>query len=216
MNTTPTSTTEFLDLPDGLAYDDTGDGTLVLRHEFQPTGVYLDSATYGPPPKVALQGLSAVTAAYTRKARTGLAARRGAFEHESESAPGRSLAWGQALGRRRGRGPLRDLQSGLANAHGRNFKSDRLRDVNSTPPRIAGRLLLARGDSQKGASAAPPCGEWSQGRARSAVKRGRFFQRRDGHRGSGRPSLLSACEASMCRRPDVSLVWMRAHQHSYI
>ena len=136
MNTTPTSTTEFLDLPDGrLAYDDTGDGALVLRHEFQPTGVYLDSATYGLPPKVALQGLSAVTAAYTRKARTGLAARRGAFEHESESAPGRSLAWGQALGRRRGRGPLRDVQSGLANAHGRNFKSDRLRDANSTPPR---------------------------------------------------------------------------------
>ena len=45
MNTTPTSTTEFLDLRDGrLAYDDTGDGTLVLRREFQPTGVYLDSA----------------------------------------------------------------------------------------------------------------------------------------------------------------------------
>ena len=65
MNTTPTSTTEFLDLPDGrLAYDDTGDGTLVLRHEFQPTGVYLDSATYGLPPKVALQALSAVTAAW--------------------------------------------------------------------------------------------------------------------------------------------------------
>ena len=41
MNTTPTSTTEFLDLPDGrLAYDDTGDGTLPLRHEFQSTGVY--------------------------------------------------------------------------------------------------------------------------------------------------------------------------------
>ena len=38
MNTTPTSTTEFLDLPDGrLASDDTGDGTLVLRHEF-PNG----------------------------------------------------------------------------------------------------------------------------------------------------------------------------------
>jgi len=36
---------------------------LVLRHEFQPTGVYLDSATYGLPPKVALQALSAVTAA---------------------------------------------------------------------------------------------------------------------------------------------------------
>jgi hypothetical protein len=75
MNTT--STTEFLDLPDGrLAYDDTGDGTLVLRHEFQPTGVYLDSATYGLPPKVALQALSAVTAAWasgrydTRIART--------------------------------------------------------------------------------------------------------------------------------------------------
>ena len=65
MNTTATSTTEFLDLPDGrLAYDDTGDGTLVLRHEFQPTGVYLDSATYGLPPKVALQALSAVTAAW--------------------------------------------------------------------------------------------------------------------------------------------------------
>ena len=46
MNPTTTSTTEFLDLPDGrLAYDDTGDGTLVLRHEFQPTGVYLT-----PPP----------------------------------------------------------------------------------------------------------------------------------------------------------------------
>ena len=65
MNTTPTSTTEFLDLPDGrLAYDDTGDGTVVLRHEFQPTGVYLDSATYGLPPNVALQALSAVTAAW--------------------------------------------------------------------------------------------------------------------------------------------------------
>ena len=65
MNTTATSTTEFLDLPDGrLAYDDTGDGTLVLRHEFQPTGVYLDSATYGLPPKVAVQALSAVTAAW--------------------------------------------------------------------------------------------------------------------------------------------------------
>ena len=64
MNTTTTSTTEFLDLPDGrLAHDDTADGTLVLRHEFQPTGVYLDSATYGLPPKVALQALSAVTAA---------------------------------------------------------------------------------------------------------------------------------------------------------
>ena len=52
-------------LPEGrLAYDDTGDGTLAT-HEFQPTGVYLDSATYGLPPKVALQALSAVTAAYT-------------------------------------------------------------------------------------------------------------------------------------------------------
>ena len=48
MNATPTSTTEFLDLRDGrLASDDSGDGTLVLRHEFQPTGVYLDSATHG-------------------------------------------------------------------------------------------------------------------------------------------------------------------------
>jgi hypothetical protein len=56
---------EFLDLRDEqLAYDDTGDRTLVLRHEFQPTGVYLDSATYGLPPKVALQALSAVTAAW--------------------------------------------------------------------------------------------------------------------------------------------------------
>ena len=65
MNTTTTSTTEFLDLPDGrLAYDDTGDRTLALRHEFQPTGVYLDSATYGLPPKVALQALSAVTGAW--------------------------------------------------------------------------------------------------------------------------------------------------------
>ncbi len=65
MNVTATSTTEFLALPDGrLAYDDTGDGTLVLRHEFQPTGVYLDSATYGLPPKVALQALSTVTAAW--------------------------------------------------------------------------------------------------------------------------------------------------------
>ena len=34
---------------------------LVLRREFQPAGVYLDSATYGLPPKVALQALSAVT-----------------------------------------------------------------------------------------------------------------------------------------------------------
>jgi selenocysteine lyase/cysteine desulfurase len=65
MNPTPTNRTEFLDLPDGrLASDDTGDGTLVLRHEFQPTGVYLDSATYGLPPKVALQALSAVTGAW--------------------------------------------------------------------------------------------------------------------------------------------------------
>ncbi len=64
MNTT-TSTTEFLDLPDGrLAYNDIGDGTLVLRHAFQPAGVYLDSATYGLPPKAALQALSAVTAAW--------------------------------------------------------------------------------------------------------------------------------------------------------
>ena len=66
MNATPTSTTEFLDLRYGrLASDDSGDGTLGLRHEFQPTGVYLDSATYGLPPKAALQALSAVTAAYT-------------------------------------------------------------------------------------------------------------------------------------------------------
>ena len=42
MNTTPTSTTELLDLRDGrLAYHHTGDRTLVLRREFQPTGVYL-------------------------------------------------------------------------------------------------------------------------------------------------------------------------------
>jgi hypothetical protein len=66
LNTTTASTTEFLDLPDGrLAYDDTGDGTLPLRHEFQPTGVYLDSATYGLPPKAALRALSAVTTAWT-------------------------------------------------------------------------------------------------------------------------------------------------------
>jgi selenocysteine lyase/cysteine desulfurase len=65
MNTTTTSTTEFLDLPDGrLACDDTRDGTLPLRHEFQPAGVYLDSATYGLPPKAALRALSAVTAAW--------------------------------------------------------------------------------------------------------------------------------------------------------
>ena len=37
---------------------------LVLRHEFQPAGVYLDSATYGLPPKAALHALSAVTAAW--------------------------------------------------------------------------------------------------------------------------------------------------------
>jgi hypothetical protein len=56
MNTTTTSTTASLDLPASrLAYDDTGDGSLVARHEFQPTGVYLDSATYGLPPKAALQ-----------------------------------------------------------------------------------------------------------------------------------------------------------------
>jgi hypothetical protein len=36
MNITTASTSEFLDLPDGLAYDDAGDGTLVLRDEFQP------------------------------------------------------------------------------------------------------------------------------------------------------------------------------------
>ena len=64
MNSTPTRTTELLDLRDRrLAYDDTGDGTLVLRREFQPTGVYPDSAIYGRPPKVALGALSAVTAA---------------------------------------------------------------------------------------------------------------------------------------------------------
>jgi hypothetical protein len=66
MNTTATNTTEFLDLPDGpLASDGTGDGTFPLCDEFQPTCVYLDSATYGLPAKVALQALSAVTAAYT-------------------------------------------------------------------------------------------------------------------------------------------------------
>ena len=66
MNTTTASTTECRDLPDGrLAYDDTGDGTLPLRHEFQPTGVYVDSATYGVPPKAALRALSAVTTAWT-------------------------------------------------------------------------------------------------------------------------------------------------------
>ena len=86
MNTTPTSTTEFLDLPDGrLAYDDTGDGTLVLRHEFQPTGVYLDSATYGPPPKVALQGLSAVTAAGRADAMTRSPAIRQSAGHGARS-----------------------------------------------------------------------------------------------------------------------------------
>ena len=37
---------------------------VVLRHDFQPTGVYLDSATYGLPPKAALEALSAVTAAW--------------------------------------------------------------------------------------------------------------------------------------------------------
>ena len=37
---------------------------LVLRQEFHPTGVYLDSATYGLPPKAALEALSAVTAAW--------------------------------------------------------------------------------------------------------------------------------------------------------
>ena len=64
MNSTPTSTTEFLVLRDGrLAYDDTGDGTLVRCREFQPTGVYLDFATYGLQPEVALGALSAVTAA---------------------------------------------------------------------------------------------------------------------------------------------------------
>jgi hypothetical protein len=65
MNKTPTSTTEFLDPPDGRLAHDTGEGTLVLRRKFQPTGVYLDSATYGLPPKVALRALSTVTAAYT-------------------------------------------------------------------------------------------------------------------------------------------------------
>ena len=65
MNSNTASTTEFLDLPaTRLAYDDTGDGALVLHNEFQPTGVYLDSATYGLPPKAALQALSAVTAAW--------------------------------------------------------------------------------------------------------------------------------------------------------
>ena len=65
MNTTTTSTTEFLDSSGGwLPCDDTGDGTLVQRLESQPTVVYLDSATYGLPPKVALQALSAVTAAW--------------------------------------------------------------------------------------------------------------------------------------------------------
>ncbi len=37
---------------------------LALRHEFEPMGVYLDSASYGLPPKAALQALSAVTAAW--------------------------------------------------------------------------------------------------------------------------------------------------------
>ena len=65
MNTTTTSATGFPDLPDGrLADSHIGDGTLALRREFQPAGVYLDSATYGLPPKVALQALSAVTAAW--------------------------------------------------------------------------------------------------------------------------------------------------------
>ena len=65
MNSTPTSTTEFHDLRDGwLAYDDTGDGTLVLRPEFQTTGVYMDSATYVLQPKMALGAPSAVTAAW--------------------------------------------------------------------------------------------------------------------------------------------------------
>ncbi len=64
MNTPTTSTTEFVELGDGrLASDDPSDETLV-RREFQPTGVYLDSATYGLPPKVALRVLSAVTAAW--------------------------------------------------------------------------------------------------------------------------------------------------------
>jgi hypothetical protein len=64
MNITTASTSEFLDLPDGLAYVDAGDGTVVLRHEFQPTGVSLDSATYRLPPKVTLGALWAVTAAW--------------------------------------------------------------------------------------------------------------------------------------------------------
>ena len=66
MDATTANTTEFRNRPaPRLAYDDTSDGTLVLRHEFQPTGVYLDSATYGLPPKAALQALSAVTVAWT-------------------------------------------------------------------------------------------------------------------------------------------------------
>ncbi|HZE04346.1 MAG TPA: hypothetical protein VE127_03915, partial [Solirubrobacteraceae bacterium] len=39
--------------------------TLALRQEFQPAGVYLDSATYGLPPKAALRALAAVTTAWT-------------------------------------------------------------------------------------------------------------------------------------------------------
>jgi hypothetical protein len=49
---------------------------LVLRHEFQPMGVYLDSATYGLPPKAALQALSAVTAAWASGRAAVSAARR--------------------------------------------------------------------------------------------------------------------------------------------
>jgi hypothetical protein len=40
--------------------------TLPLRREFQPSGVYLDSATYGLPPKVGLEALAAATAAWAR------------------------------------------------------------------------------------------------------------------------------------------------------
>ena len=66
MDAATANTTEFRNRPaPRLAYDDTSDGTRVLRHEFQPAGVYLDSATYGVPPKAALQALSAVTVAWT-------------------------------------------------------------------------------------------------------------------------------------------------------
>ena len=71
MNTTPTSTTEFLDLPDGrLAYDDTGMGPSCYATSSSQRACTWTPLITALPPKVALQALSAVTAAYTVSGRS--------------------------------------------------------------------------------------------------------------------------------------------------